>query len=149
MRTFSLPSKYHGDLFFSRRLFPFKENCPTTAVTFFLHTTILTLVHFLETILKPPKAKSGQCKLSPKGPPFHFLPFQGNIQNRTCLKGSPFGLFSALCDFSSFLIFCNRIYVTKSKRVPLKHFSALCDIFRNYAEFHVFFSKKCLALFKP
>ena len=35
---------------------------------------------------------------------------------------------------SSFLIFCNRMYVNKSKRVdsnkPLLHFSALCDIFR-------------------
>ena len=45
-------------------------------------------------------------------------------------KGSPFGFFSALCDFSKnilmsqkgppfeFFIFCNRIYVNKAQRVP-------------------------------
>ena len=41
---------------------------------------------------------------------------------------------------SSFLIFCNRMYVNKSQRVPLLHFSALCDIFRKKKNFKkVFF----------
>ena len=39
------------------------------------------------------------ANFTPKGPPFHFLLFQGNIQNRTCPKGPPFGFFSELCDF--------------------------------------------------
>ena len=30
---------------------------------------------------------------------------------------------------SRFLIFCNGMYVNKSRRVPLLHFSALCDFF--------------------
>ena len=67
----------------------------------FLQTTILTLICLLETFLKPPEAKSGQGKRNPKGPSFHFtlfLLFQGNLQNRTCLKGPLFGFFSALCD---------------------------------------------------
>ena len=32
----------------------------------------------------------GQGKLSAKGPPFRFLIFQGNLQNRTGLKSPPF-----------------------------------------------------------
>ena len=72
--------------------FPLREKCPTIAVTvYFLQTTTLTLIGPLfknnpETT-KPPKAKSRQGKLSPKVPPFQFLLFQGNLQNRTCLKG--------------------------------------------------------------
>ena len=69
---------------------------------FFLQTTILTLIGPLFTILRrAPEAKSAQGKRTPKGPPFHFLLFQGNIQNRTCPKGPPFGFFSKLCDFFS------------------------------------------------
>ena len=70
----------------------------------------------------------------------------------------PFRFFSALCDFffekflmsqksppSSFLIFCNRMYVNKSQRVPLLHF-------RHYASFSkkkygLFFFKKTIILF--
>ena len=41
---------------------------------------------------------------------------------------------------SSFWIFCNRMYVNESQRVPPFHFSALCDIFRK-KKYQVF-SKK-------
>ena len=77
-----------------------------------------------------------------KGSPFRFLPFLRNLQNRKTPKGPPFNFFSALCEFffenfyclksvppSDFLIFCNRKYVNESQRVPLFHFSALCDVF--------------------
>ena len=83
--------------FFSPRFFSFKEKCPTLTVTFsFLQTTDLTLIGPL--FREPPetiKAKSGQCKLSAKGPSF--------------------GFFSALCDF--FPKFFQYL-----KRVPLQIF---------------------------
>ena len=72
----------------------------------------------------------------------------------------PFNFFSALCDFFfeiflmsqrvpplSFLLFCYRMRVYKSKRVPLLHFSALCDIFRKknfFSKISSFFQKKVL-----
>ena len=81
--------------------FPLREKCPTIAVSFFssFQTTILTLIDPLFTILS--RAPEAQGKLYSKGSPFHFLLFQGNIQNRTCPKGPPFGFFLALCDFFS------------------------------------------------
>ena len=42
----------------------------------------------------------------------------------------------------SFLIFCNGKYLNKSKKVPLLHFSALCDIFRE--KISSFFQKNVL-----
>ena len=76
---------------------------------FFLQTTIHTLIGPLFTILsRAPEAKSAQGKLYSKGSPFHFLLFQGNIQNRTCPKGPPFGFFSALCDFFSCMCWVHR-----------------------------------------
>ena len=75
-------------------------------------------------------------------PPFRFLSFLRNLQNRKTPKGPPFQFFSSLCDVSKesplriFLIFCNRKYVNASQRVPPFHFSALCDVFE------VFFQKK-------
>ena len=95
------------------------------------------------------QAKFDQCKLTAKGPPFHFLPFLRNLQNRKRPKGPPFQFFRHRAKFfskifqglkrvppSSFLIFCNRMYVNESHRVPPFHISALCDIFE------VFFKKK-------
>ena len=51
----------------------------------------------------------------------------------------------------SFLLFCNRMQVYKSQRVPLLHFLALCDIFRKkkISKISSFFPKKCFALFEP
>ena len=56
-------------------------------------------VHFLQSWAEHLRPSPPKANFTPKGPPFHFLLFQGNIQNRTCPKGPPFGFFSALCDF--------------------------------------------------
>ena len=117
--------------------------------SFFRQTTeLIAYVPLFTETDKTTHAKSGQRKLSAKGPRFHFLPFLRNLQNRKTPKGPPFQFFSALCEIfskifqglkrvppSSFLIFCNRMYVNESQRVPL-------FIFRHYATFSKFFSKK-------
>ena len=111
----------------------------------FLQTTDLTLKGplFTETT-KTTKAKSGLQKLSPKGYPFHFLLFQGNLQNRTSLKG-PFGFSSALCNFfrkiRGFWYFATECMLINPKGSPLLHFSALCNIFRKKIKNFVFFKK--------
>ena len=90
-------------------------------------------VHFLEKFLKPPKAKSGQGKLSPKCP-LSFFTFSRKPTKPGVPKGSPFRS----------LIFCNRMYVNKSKRVPpftffgtMRHFSK-----EKNSKISSFFSKK-------
>ena len=115
--------------------FPLREKCPTIAVTVFFLQTVGPLFRNNSETTKPPKAKSGQGKLSPKGPTFHF--FQGNLQKRMF----PWIFFGSVTFFrkffivpkrsppSSFLIFCNGMYVNKSRRVPLLHFLELCDFF--------------------
>ena len=136
-----------------------------TFFSFFLQTTILTLIGPLFTILRrAPEAKSAQGKLYSKGSPLIFLLFQGNIQNRTCPKGPPFGFFSELCDFSkifqcpqrvpplSFLIFCNVMFVNKSRRVPPFTFFGTRRLLlkeKFFSKNSIFFQKKCFTLFEP
>ena len=95
----------------------------------------------------PPNAN-----FTPKGPPFHFLLFQGNIQNRTCPKGPPFGFFSELCDFFSKFFFFrkqNGMFVNKSSRVPPFTFFGtmrlLLKIF--FSKLSIFFQKKVFYAF--
>ena len=133
---------------------------------FFSQTIILTLIGPLFTILsRAPEAKSAQGKLYSKGSPFHCLLFQGNIQNRTCPKGPPFGFFSALCDFFSkifqcpqrvpplnFLIFCNGMFVNKSRNVPPFTFFGTMRLLlkeKFFSKISIFFQKKCFTLFEP
>ena len=117
------------------------KNFRTIAVTFFRLQSSHRSVHFLETILKPPKAKSRQGKLSPKGPPFIFT-FSRKPTKPDVPKGSPLWIFFGNVRLffdnfkcpqrvppSSFLIFYNGMYVNKSRRVPLLHYLALCDFF--------------------
>ena len=88
---------------FSRRFS--REKCPTLEVASFFfvrlqsHSDWATFLTIETTKTTSIEAKSGQRKLVQKGPPFHFLLFYRNLQNRTILKGSTF--FSALCDFFS------------------------------------------------
>ena len=77
------------------------------------------------------------AEISAKGSPlFIFYFFYRNLQNRTRLKGSIFfgivRLFSKIFQclkrvpLSSFLIFCNRIYVNKAQRVtPFAFFGTM------------------------
>ena len=125
---------------------------------FFLQTTILTLIGPLFTILRrAPEASPPKANLTPKGPPFHFLLFQGNIQNRTCPKGPPFGLFfgtvrlffeNFLMSPLSFLIFCNEMFVNKSRRVPLFTFFGTMRLLskKKFKNFN-FFPKKVFYAF--
>ena len=119
---------------------------------------------FLETILKPPEhlrpspAKGDLVQRVPLSF-FHFF----RETYKTCLKGPPLDFFRHCATFfskkilmsqkgppSSFFIFCNWMYVNKSQRVPLLHFSALCDFFFERIFFfknYKFFSKKIFCSF--
>ena len=84
--------------------FSFKEKSPTITVAsffffFFRQTTeLIAYVPLFTETDKFTQAKFDQCKLTAKGPPFRFLPFLRNLQNRKTPKG-PFQFFSALCEF--------------------------------------------------
>ena len=140
-------SDYSSDLFFSSDYNP--------------HTDRSTFYNSAQSTWPcPPKAN-----FTPKGPPFHFLLFQVNIQNRTCPKGPPFGFFSELCDFFSkifkcpqrvpplsFLIFCNGMFVNKSRRVPPFTFFGTMRLLlkeKFFSKISIFFQKKCFTLFEP
>ena len=106
---------------------------------FFLQTTILTLIgplfrNNLETAWAP-EAKSGQGRLSPKGPPFHFFTFSRKPTKPDVPKGFPLWIFSKKkfnvskgSPLRVFFKFCNWMYVNKSQRVPFY-------IFRHYVTF--------------
>ena len=136
--------------------YPFKEKCPTIAVTFFFFRLQSSLwsVHFLEIILKPPtpKAKSGAKANLVQRFPLFFFTFQGNLQNRKGLKESPLSIF-----FGTVRLFFENFFVAKGpgppfifyffnvtykngwdQRVPpFNFFSALWEIF-----FEIFFVSK-------
>ena len=80
---------------FQSARFPFKEKCPTIAVTFFfLQTTILTLIGPLFTILRRAlEAKSAQGKLYSKGSPLSFFTFSRKHTKPDVPKGSPLWIF--------------------------------------------------------
>ena len=105
---------------------------------------------------------SGQRKLKQNGPPFHFLLFQGNLQNRTRLKGPPFDFFRHCATFSEnflkfqkspdlefFDILQNKM-LRKLKGSPFLYFLTLFDISENkMTKLLFFFKKKSFALFEP
>ena len=67
---------------------------------FFRQTTeLIAYVPLFTETDKFTQAKFEQCKFTAKGPPFRFLPFLRNLQNRKTQKGPPFQFFSALCEF--------------------------------------------------
>ena len=75
--------------------FPLREKFPTIAVTVFFQTTILTLIGPLfrnnpETTYGAQSGKGAKANLLQRVPPFIFLLFQGNLQNRPRLKGHLF-----------------------------------------------------------
>ena len=76
-----LKEKVSMQLFFLVGAFSFKEKSPTITVAsffsfFFRQTTeLIAYVPLFTETDKTTQAKSGQWKLSAKGPTFHFLPF--------------------------------------------------------------------------
>ena len=91
--------------------------------------------------------------------PFHFLLFQGNLQNQTCLKGPPLEIFRHCATFFSKLLnvpkgsplrvfwnFATKSMLINPKWSPPLHFLALCDIFRKkkIQKFQVFSQKNVL-----
>ena len=73
---------------------------PVLFFFFFRQTTeLIAYVPLFTETDKFTQAKFDQCKLTAKGPPFRFLPFLSNLQNRKTPKGPPFQFFSALCEF--------------------------------------------------
>ena len=142
--------------------FSFKEKSQTITAAFFSsdHRAHRYVPLFTETD-KFTQAKFDQCKLTAKGPPFRFLPFLRNLQNRKTPKGPPFQFFFGTVRIffskifnvsrvppSDFLIFCNRKYVNDFQRVALFHFLALCDVFEVFSKKNSkFFSKKISIFF--
>ena len=111
------------------------------------------MYHFLQKLIRLLRPSQANGNLVQRVP-LSFFPFLRNLQNRKRPKGPPFNFFGIVRNFflkflrsqksppSSFLIFCNRMYVNESQRVPPFHFSALCDIFE------VFFKKFFKKIFK-
>ena len=71
----------------------------------------------------------------PKSPTFQFFFGIVRLFRKKSPKGSPF----------NFLMFCDRIDVEKSQRVPFSVFSALCDFFSEF--FSPFFSPFIFLMF--
>ena len=91
--------------------FSFKEKSPTiTVASFFFFRQTTELIAYVPLFTETDKftqAKFDQCKLTAKGPPFRFLPFLRNLQNRKTPKGPPFQFFfgTVRIFFRKFLIF--------------------------------------------
>ena len=69
---------------------------------FFRQTTeLIAYVPLFTETDKITQAKSGQWKLSAKGPPFIFYLFLRNLQNRKRPKGPPFNFFRHCAKFFS------------------------------------------------
>ena len=84
---------------------------------FFRQTTeLIAYVPLFTETDKFTQAKFHQCKLTAKGPPFRFLPFLRNLQNRKTPKGPPFQFF-----FGTVRIFFPEIF-NFSKESPLRIF---------------------------
>ena len=113
------------------------------------------MYHFLQKLISSLRPISTNANLLQRVPPFVFYPFLRNLQNRKTPKGPPFQFFFGTVRIffpkilifqksppSDFLKFCNRKFVNETKRVPLFHFSALCDVFEVFSK--KFLSKKIL-----
>ena len=90
--------------------FSFKEKSPTITVASFFFRQTTELIAYVPLFTETDKftqAKFDQCKLTAKGPPFRFLPFLRNLQNRKTPKGPPFQFFfgTVRIFFRKFLIF--------------------------------------------
>ena len=101
--------------------FSFKEKSSTITVArfffFFRQTTeLIAYVPLFTETDKTTQAKSGQWKLSAKGPPFHFYLFYVTYKTGRDQRVPPFNFVSALCE-----IFFRKFFKV-SKESPLRVF---------------------------
>ena len=99
--------------------FSFKEKSPTITVASFFFRQTTELIAYVPLFTETDKftqAKFHQCKLTAKGPPFRFLPFLRNLQNRKIPKGPPFQFF-----FGTVRIFFRK-FLMSQKSPPLRIF---------------------------
>ena len=104
--------------------FSFREKSPTITVAsfffFFRQTTeLIAYVPLFTETDKFTQAKFDQCKLTAKGPPFRFLSFLRNLQNRKIPKGPPFQFF-----FGTVRIFFRK-FLMSQKSPPFGFFDIL------------------------
>ena len=97
-------------MFYQSAHFPLRKKARLLQwpVFFFRQTTeLIAYVPLFTETDKFTQAKFHQCKLTAKGPPFRFLPFLRNLQNRKTPKGPPFQFFfgTVRIFFRKFLIF--------------------------------------------
>ena len=106
------------------------------------------MYHFLQKLISSLRPSSTNANLLQRVPPFVFYLFYVTYKTGR-LQRVPLSIFFRHCanffrkflmsqkspPFGFFLIFCNRKYVNESQRAPL-------FIFRHYAAFSKFFSKK-------
>ena len=130
-----------------------------TFFSFFLQTTILTLIGPLFTILsRAPEAKSAQGK----GSPLSFFTFSRKHTKPDVPKGSPLWIFFRHCatfrkffnvpkgsPFEFFWYFATECLLINPEGSPLLHFLALCDFFwkKKFFQKFQFFSKKSVLRF--
>ena len=90
---------------------------------FFRQTTeLIAYVPLFTETDKTTQAKSGQWKLSAKGPRFHFFkPFLRNLQNRKRPKGPPFQFFFGTVRN----VFFFEKFLRSQKSPPFKFFDIL------------------------
>ena len=99
--------------------FSFREKSPTITVTSFFFRQTTELIAYVPLFTETDKftqAKFHQCNLTAKGPPFRFLPFLRNLQNRKTPKGPPFHFF-----FGTVRIFFRKFFIF-SKESPFRIF---------------------------
>ena len=99
--------------------FSFKEKSPTITVASFFFVrpqSSSRMYHFLQKLISSLRPSSTNANLLQRVPPFVFLPFLRNLQNRKTPKGPPFQFF-----FGTVRIFFWKIF-SFSKESPLRIF---------------------------
>ena len=102
-RRFSIKGKmpdYSSECFLVGA-FSFKEKSPTiTVASFFFFVrpqSSSRMYHFLQKLISSLRPSSTNANLLQRVPPFVFLPFLRNLQNRKTPKGPPFQFFFRHC----------------------------------------------------
>ena len=129
--------------------FSCKEKNPTITVASFFSFFFVRpqsssrMYHFLQKLIRLLRPSQAKGNLVQRVPPVIFYLFYVTYKTGRDQRVPLSIFFSSLCEnffrkffkvskespLQVFLIFCNRKYVNESQRVPLFHFSALCDIF--------------------